>query len=299
MSRLIRKNKTLYSIAKTFYQLTHPTPSNYEFAIETTTYCNMRCRFCTNNELITNQQRPLKHLTMDQLSKTLDFIEDFPKPKGKKITINATGLGEPFTNMYFTDILHAIKDRGLNLVGFATNGTLLNDDNIQEILDLHLPVVCVSLRFTDRERYAAHSKDDYYDKVVDNIIKFLSHQRPPNEALHICLFENEDFPRAQKEWEQLMQPQDRLYLTPRFDMFNFLRRSEKVRTEPCRAMYSSLIIDVDGNVYPCCMGLWLPANKNLYLGNIYQDSVSSVSWNLKAFLDYPFHEEPCSYCPQR
>lgn len=100
--------------------------------IEPTSICNFRCKHCTTGLRINKSIG-----TMDR--KSFDMIFD----KIKNIHFNVAVLyhgGEPLLNkdlFYFVEKMKLIS----NFVKFVTNGSLLNDSNINKILKSGLDLI--------------------------------------------------------------------------------------------------------------------------------------------------------------
>jgi radical SAM protein with 4Fe4S-binding SPASM domain len=119
--------------------------------LELSNRCNLHCNMCWfhgesgvgdryhGRELATEEVLSL----MDQLAKLNPAMNIY------------LGGGEPFVRRDFLDIVRHIKTRGLRLA-FTTNGTLMNEDDIEVLVALGVDTICFSIDGTeelhDRQR---------------------------------------------------------------------------------------------------------------------------------------------------
>lgn len=129
--------------------------------IEPTTYCNLECQMCAN-PLGTRSKR---HMAFNEFKRILDNF-----PFVRKISL--VGLGEPLLNPDLFSMISYAKSKGIN-IGFATNGTLLNDENCRKIIDSRLDWINVSLDSPDKKRFEMIRKGARFDLVIENIKRLL------------------------------------------------------------------------------------------------------------------------------
>lgn len=104
-------------------------------AWELTRSCNLACSHCRAS----SKHGPyLNELTTDECFKVIDDIVALSSP-----VVILTG-GEPLLRKDLFEIIEYSKKKGLTLV-MASNGTLLNDENIKKILSFGIKRISVSL----------------------------------------------------------------------------------------------------------------------------------------------------------
>ena len=95
----------------------------------------------------------------------------------------------------------------------------------------------------------------------------------------IHIFDNtlnseEDIKRFKDKFRPLLQKQDALSIREYIEFVeNEINTRMKKREEirPCYELWDVLMIDVDGNIYPCCMGVWKEYDPYLAVGNMEDD----------------------------
>jgi MoaA/NifB/PqqE/SkfB family radical SAM enzyme len=97
--------------------------------------------------------------------KAIDYIK-----KNKVAGIDMTGWGEPLLDKKLAARVRKIKDVDENiLVRFITNGTLLNKERIDELLDAGVNQINISFDAATKETYQKIRRRSDYDKVMLNL----------------------------------------------------------------------------------------------------------------------------------
>lgn len=135
-------------------------------AIETTTICNAKCIFCPHGMgTITRKKEVMKN--------DLFFhIIDICKKEGIK-TIMFGGLGEFLCDKEFINKASYIVENGLILDELTTNAMLLNENISQNLIDLGLKRLTISIDSVEKPKYEAIRKGLSFDTVMNNIFNFL------------------------------------------------------------------------------------------------------------------------------
>jgi cyclic pyranopterin phosphate synthase len=144
----------------------HNRTINY-LRLAVTDRCNLRCNYCMPAEGI-NFAKKETLLTVEELS----FLSQTLVGQGiDKIRI--TG-GEPFVRKDLMALLRNLrKMNGLNDISITTNATLLGP-HIDELLELGIMNINVSMDAIHRETFERITRRDQYDTVYDNLIRLIS-----------------------------------------------------------------------------------------------------------------------------
>lgn len=165
------------ALAGRFYDII---PVNAHFAPSLT--CNFTCPSCTyggSKEDYRNKLKRGEHIPKDKIITPLDnmkLIVDRVGEAGIKRII-FTGGGEPLINPYTLDGMQYAKESGLSTALF-TNGSLLNKEKADKLLDINPAFVRISLNAGSEEihRLFHGLKRPYFNKVVENI-RYLAKER--------------------------------------------------------------------------------------------------------------------------
>ena len=128
--------------------------------IEVTSLCNLNCITCVRNVWSDESG----HMDMDTFHTIARQLKDFPHIR----SVTLAGFGEP---LYHPEILHiarTIKDLGLELT-ISTNGTLLSPDLAEELIDIGLDRIIVSLDSGHPQLFEDIRVGADLDVVLDNL----------------------------------------------------------------------------------------------------------------------------------
>jgi MoaA/NifB/PqqE/SkfB family radical SAM enzyme len=133
--------------------------------------CTMRCIYCYGQL----QENDEKRITRDVIYR---FLDDAAEIGVKAISLISDG--ESTCSPYFYDTIIRAKEYGLD-IGVATNGVLLEDPRLHEILP-KLTYLRFNMSAEDPTRYAEiHGcKPDVWYKVTNTIRKAVAHKRLNN-----------------------------------------------------------------------------------------------------------------------
>ncbi|MBI1745892.1 MAG: radical SAM protein [Acidobacteria bacterium] len=133
-----------------------------DLTIETTTKCNLRCPMCTPEALIPAE----KDMDLPLFKKIID--------EGQKYVeiVAPMYLGEPLLNPQIYDLIKYCKQRGLRVL-LSTNATTLNKKTTEALLDTGLDYLSRSFDGASRQTFEQYRLGADFDKVKNNIIKFL------------------------------------------------------------------------------------------------------------------------------
>jgi MoaA/NifB/PqqE/SkfB family radical SAM enzyme len=132
-----------------FFNLTRFTPSlevpaPTHIEIEATTRCNATCGTCTRTHLSREDMK--NDLHPDTLKKVLIALPDLT-------SLRLVGLGETFLNPNIENILQQLKARSIR-VWIITNGSLLQDVHVRNLIHDYVDDVAISIDSTDPEEFS-------------------------------------------------------------------------------------------------------------------------------------------------
>jgi MoaA/NifB/PqqE/SkfB family radical SAM enzyme len=120
-------------------------PKHYPFLdwiqVEISSYCNASCIYCPHCVFRANWQN--RFLSLETFQKLMPAF-------ARTHLVYLQGWGEPFTHPQFFEMLQIAKDAGCK-VGTTTNGTLLDREIIEQLVDRELDVIGFSLAGVDEK----------------------------------------------------------------------------------------------------------------------------------------------------
>ena len=256
------------------------------FAIESTNLCNLRCVMCPRGEPDV-MERSLGLLDDEVLDRVLEEARFFGDPCWFH------WFGEPLLHPRIFDQIERAKSQGVPNLGISTNGTLLDSNRREAILDSPLDTLLIAIDGTTKEVYervrlsARHS----FEEVVENAQAFLSARQArgstrPHTILSIIVMDETEAQLAEFQrfwtqagadevvfksfvnWANQVNGLDELTITVKPS------RSSPARANPCRYLWESVVIAWNGLVVPCCYDY----DAKEVLGDLKVQSLAEI-WN--------------------
>lgn len=132
----------------------------YHVQIETSRVCNLRCKMCEYSYMEN------KGIVME-LDKFKTILAAFPSI----MSVEITGIGEPFCNPEFLEIVRHAKDQGL-IVGFVNNGNLMTEERMDALIDMRVDLVQFSVDAATKETHESIRRHSNFDRVTNRIATF-------------------------------------------------------------------------------------------------------------------------------
>ncbi|MBI3092391.1 MAG: radical SAM protein [Candidatus Tectomicrobia bacterium] len=142
-----------------------------EAYLETTNYCNLRCRMCA---IVWDPKFNPKAPTTGLL--TLETVRRLEPILPAVARCYLMGTGEPMVSKYFFDIVAYLKQFGPE-VHFNSNATLMTREKAERLLDLRVDSITYSIDGATPATYEAIRVNAHFDRVMANIAEMSRLQR--------------------------------------------------------------------------------------------------------------------------
>lgn len=269
----------------------------YIVDIELTNHCNLKCLFCGQQ----NMTRKKGFMPWEIFKKTVDECAEYGVP------IRLIRWGEPFLHKDVIKFCKYVKEKGLAL-HITTNGLLLSEKTIREIVDIELDSIIFSFQGATKEKYQLMRNNNQYDKLAGNI-ELLAGIRGDKDKPFIQI--NSTMTDESKEEingfkDAWLKVADKVGVgvtnLSRVSVPKEIKKHEAIKKvyRPCSEVYQKLSVDWDGRV-SCCCSDW---DRFMTVGDITKTTLKDI-WNnseeLKIFrklLDKMKHKSLtlCSVC---
>jgi len=232
--------------------------------IEPTNTCNLRCTFCFVTEGMTREGG---FMEFDLFKKIIDDSPDLEH-------LCMHNWGEPLLHKDIFKMIEYAKNKGVNYVVMNTNGTLLTDKMIDQIIDSKLDIIRFSIDGSAETFKRVRGVE--LKKIEQNInkLKNVKEIRRPELKMGVVFTIEEDTEGDVEDyithWEQIVDHvrlQPKLITSPRTE----------VCPEPFGKDYGKLVVLWDGRVIPCCVDY----NANLTVGSVQNDTIQNLWKNEK------------------
>jgi len=182
--------------------------------------------------------------------------------------------GEPLLHKDIFKMIEYAKNKGVNYVVMNTNGTLLTDKMIDQIVDSKLDIIRFSIDGSVETFKRVRGVE--LKKIEQNInkLKNVKEIRRPELKMGVVFTIEEDTEGDVEDyithWEKIVDHvrlQPKLITSPRTE----------ICPEPFGKDYGKLVVLWDGRVIPCCVDY----NANLMIGSVQNETVPNLWENEK------------------
>lgn len=249
-------------------------------SIEPANYCNLSCPHCpTGRKLIEKTDR---RLTLSDFKSYIDSL--LPE----LMYLNLYFQGEPFLNKDLPEMIRYASEKGV-FTCVSTNGTALTEETIKCLGDSGIGRLIICLDGATSESYSKYRVGGDFSRVVEVIKLSVKYHLPLEvQCLLLSTTENEIeeikslcnklgvkrlvFKKAQF-YDDYLVPSNAKFLRYKRDASGKLIPKVKLKNK-CWRLFSTIVIDVDGNVPACCFD----KSGKYSFGNLKHASLNEVWW---------------------
>lgn len=264
-----------YKIAKATV-LSYPP---YQYTIEPTNECNLKCDFCPQSDPDHHNRRPVGKLTPENLSLFLDRID---RASRANRNLNFTLDGEPFINKDFISFIVMAAERGYFSV-FASNGIFINSANADRLIAAGPFRASIDFASDEKIFEKIRGEKGHYDRVLRNLL-YLCDKSMDNPGVHVDIHDISSYggadPVESLAKMRAMFPED-LPSRIRFDSRQFHNFCGHLEGPPARDDYricpypwTQMAVTWNGDCVPCCRDT---VGRSV-LGNVFEDEIMTI-WN--------------------
>lgn len=274
--------------------------------IEPTILCNLECAFCINPFL----PRTRTSLSLEKFQQILAQVATVVK-------ISLVGIGESFMNKELWQIVRSAKAKGIE-IGTTTNGTILNDQILNEIFDSGLDWLNFSLDGAAKDTYERMRPGAVFEEVLANIRRIVEaargRKRPELAVWFLATRENidelpmmvplvkrlgifvlntqgvhywghPDWHDRAKQANAIADLRETLHHVRRQAheggvRFQWFNFPDEAASRGCKWPWKGSYITADGYVTPCCENGSDPNRINF--GDLFEQPFSEI-WNSEAY----------------
>jgi radical SAM protein with 4Fe4S-binding SPASM domain len=283
-----------------------------ELNIELTNTCQLSCPLCPTG--IGIDKRNKEYFRFDLFNKILSENKYLNK-------IYFWNYGEPTLHPDMLDFICLAKKNNIEVV-LSTNGIKLAErDFTVNLLNTKLNTLIISLDGISKDIYEKYRIGGKFEDVMQGIDNCKNSNISTEIILQFIImnhneFEIESFIKFAEDnalgWDlktvgNCISANTEDYITrlkPYLPSIQYIRKTYKdadtKMSKICPKTHNSLVVGVDGTVYPCC---W-DSDFSFPLGNISNESLFEIIngeklSKLKRSIELGFAPKMCSYCPAR
>jgi len=251
--------------------------------LELTEKCNFNCTFCK-----TVRRQDKAEIDYDEAVKALDAISKTPIHSIYLNSVQFNGNGEALLYPRLADIIVEARKR-FSMTEFVTNGSLMTEQKIEELLNVGIDMIEISLTGIKPEIYKHFQGSGLPDevckrnleKVIENV-KLLAKRRDEMGAstyIRLRYIRSRELGSYShlKEYIKFWKGSgvDEIFVTALWDMSRTLkkRNKKKFKVIRCHCMNSPMIVKSNGNVFSCANNHDIDRWAN---GNVYETPLEQI-----------------------
>lgn len=258
--------------------------------IEPTNICNLACPVCETGAGVLGREDG--HMNKRQFELIIDKIKDHTN------TLMFYYMGEPFINKDAYEMIRYAKDQGIPFIDTCSNGDAVNP---QKIVSCGLDQISFQIGGMTQETHSIYRVNSNINRVMKNMRETIRLKRETGSTLNVsCGFivmkhnehEVDLFIETMKEMKvdeySVVNPcvrdleqgekfltKDKKYWIYDEELYAKGVLAPKIKTNnSCPWLYYSIVIQVNGNVVPCCHD---PLGKHI-MGNLIEQDLDEI-WN--------------------
>jgi hypothetical protein len=239
--------------------------------IESTNICNARCVFCPRDEM----KRRQGVMDADLYRKVVD---DCAALGIRHVRLH--NYGEPFVDRNLTGKVAYAKQRGIAEVGVISNGSLIDEQVAQGVIEAGLDAINISVDASGREVFERTRVGLKYDTVIANIeriVRIKREQRRTHPKLILSFVRQDNSQEEQAFIEHWGAVADKIHVTDLHNWAGTLNHESDVRY-PCYRQWLTFTVLWDGRVSLCCADF----DGRVVLGDMRTSSIREV-WESETY----------------
>lgn len=254
--------------------------------IELTNKCNYKCLMCPVGTGQIKRERGF--MSDETYSKILNEIKKYKTP------IRFIRWGEPTLHKNFIEYIRQAKELGI-ICHFNTNGTLLSEENMKQLVEIGLDSMKFSFQGVDEKSYSEMRNSNLFNTLVDKIKMFYKirgdKQYPYIHVASTITYETksqvEGFKEYMKDYCDLVTIGRTILEHIDIEKVNLTEEEKetllKLKTKEsvvkkqincCPEVFDKLSINWNGDITACCGDY----DNKMLVGNINNNSLLEI-WN--------------------
>ena len=252
--------------------------------MEVTNNCNLHCLFCPTGTGTSTRNKGF--MAKEVFQKVLENL------KGRRIGLRFSRWGEPTLHPKIIDLFKMAKEDG-HLLHLNTNGQLLNETFITDLINTGMDSIKFSFQGVDEKTYQEMRQDSSFNKLLENI-KTVHSIRGKRELpyIHVSTTTTYETDDEVKGFKVMISPYCDLVTTGKTKLEHIeiektklnglqkellldLKEKESMveeRLNICPEVFGKVSVDWDGQITGCCSDY----DRSMIIGDIKRDSLNNI-----------------------
>ena len=238
--------------------------------VENTNICNADCVFCPHEKM----KRKTGVMAMELFKKIIDECANMGIGY-----VTIYGFGEPLLDNKFIERVKYAKEVGLSRVTTNTNAAFLTKDKAKTIIEAGLDEIYISFDAATKETYKKIRPNLNFEEVTKNIINLIKEKKKlqsKKPLIFLSFVESEinsnEVGPYEKKWKGLVDGISFSIAHNWTGEVNFGRAESLTLRDPCRLLWTDMVVSFDGKVPLCCNDY----ENKVILGDINHQSIKEI-----------------------
>ncbi|MFH1245237.1 MAG: radical SAM/SPASM domain-containing protein [Candidatus Omnitrophota bacterium] len=250
-------------------------PEDFYARIEITNACNYNCKYCPHS----NMKRPLGIMDEALYRKIIDECL-----AGGIRMINLTSFGESMLDKNLLSKIKYAKDKGTSYLYLTTNGSLMDARRAEELIDVGLDEVRVSIDAVSSSEYSQVRSEYNYNSVVKNITRLIEikkEKKAVNPKITVCFIKRQDNKHQVDDFVNTWKDKvDVIHIQTFHNWAAGIAGGVAGNFVPCKRLWLTLNVYWDGTVGLCCADI----DGKCIVGDFKTSTLEEI-WNSGEFQD--------------
>ncbi|MBT89809.1 MAG: hypothetical protein CMN79_04890 [Spirochaetales bacterium] len=260
--------------------------------IETTVRCNSKCQMCPHSREM--HERRTFDMSKDLMDKLAEELSHYA---GHLRRVIPQGFGEPLLDPNIFHFIARLKKAGIKEVFISSNGSLLNEEKANALLESGLDQIDFSVDAINKETYEKIRIGLDYHTVMNNIENFIKMRDKRGAKTRVRFryviqkgINDKEFDDFCSYWKTRLNKEDAIsgkkvhtfggnVKMP--DLKEYSELKEKLWSLPCKGIFGSLIILCDGTVMVCGVDV----NQKYIAGDVNKNTIQEI-WKGEVFTEF-------------
>ncbi|MDJ0508693.1 MAG: radical SAM/SPASM domain-containing protein [Crocosphaera sp.] len=231
-----------------------------QLLVDATEVCNLACIHCPHPDFKKSHHYDGRSLTIDLNEKLVDEVKKY----GQGITqyIRYASNGEPLTHPNIYEMLDYAKKHSGVAVTLTTNGTLMTEKRIEQLLTIGVDVIDISIDAFSPEVYAKIRVNGNLNITRNNVLKLLElAQKSKSDTKVVVSYVEQPFNQHEtQDFETFWKAQGAAYVVIRrlhscsgakTELAEVRRKETVIERRPCLYPWERIVLNARGDLSFC------------------------------------------------
>lgn len=255
----------------------------YRYIIEPTNSCNLECPLCPTS--IKFKDKKLKHMSFNEFKNIIDQIKDYA------LEVYLQNWGESTLNTELIKMIEYANQHNIFMYLSTNFSKKYTDDYLYRLIKSGLSILHIDLDGIDSEVYSQYRVGGDFNILINNITKIVKIKKelgltyPIIKTHFMVMKHNEHQVEASNEFARNLgvdehtigniqvNPATSSCWLPSNSQYVYKTYVDEVSSmETCNWLYSSMVLNSNGSISPCCIVFDEKAN----FGNVYKQDLKEL-----------------------